>query len=295
MGSIILEIQADAMNENVSIQSLLRKAYVVTNKLGIEASKQWIQSEMNGYDDEDDVPQYRQIKGALRGFNPVNGWIPVQIQNDEIEDLLSVHNFRHSIGEIEEVLKKFSDGFSFNFTGQKLVLIQGMMNCRYQFALHFSGTSLFPVVDSVRNAILEWSLELEKEGILGEGLSFSKEEVKKANMNTNINIQNFQGVLGDVKDSDVTQNLELSISLSHDFSGLENYLASNSVSTDDIQDLKRAIESDGELQDGSKFGSNVSTWIGRMVSKAADGSWTVALGAAGNILATGISKFYGLP
>ncbi|EKO5201208.1 hypothetical protein P0J05_004302, partial [Vibrio vulnificus] len=93
MGSIILEIQADAMNEKVSIQSLLRKAYVVTTKLGIEASKQWIQAELNGYE-EGDVPKYRQIKGALRGFNPVNGWIPVHIPDDEIDNLLSVFHFR---------------------------------------------------------------------------------------------------------------------------------------------------------------------------------------------------------
>ncbi|ENM5727944.1 hypothetical protein V4V56_003970 [Vibrio mimicus] len=293
MGSIILEIQADAMNEKVSIQSLLRKAYVVTTKLGIEASKQWIQAELNGYE-EGDVPKYRQIKGALRGFNPVNGWIPVHIPDDEIDNLLSVFHFRQSIGEVEETLKKFSDGFSINFTGQQLSSIQDVMQCNYQFCLKFSGTSLFPIVDAVRNSVLEWSLKLEQEGILGEGISFSSEEVKKANMSTNINIQNFQGVLGDVKGSELTQKLDMSITQSYDFTELEKYLSSNSVPKEDITDLKLAIDSDGQLETSGQFGSNVSAWIGRMVSKAADGSWTVALGAAGNILATGISKYYGL-
>ena len=293
MGSIILEIQADAMNEKVSIQSLLRKASVVTTKLGIEASKQWIQSEMNGYE-EGDLPKYRQIKGSLRGFNPVNGWIPVHIPNDEIDDLLSVFHFRQSIGEVEERLKKYSDAFSINFTGQQLSLIQDVMQCNYQFCLKFSGTSLFPIVDAVRNSILEWSLKLEQEGILGEGISFSSEEVKKANMSTNINIQNFQGVFGDVKESELTQKLDMSITHSYDFAELEKYLSSNRVPKEDIADLKLAIDSDDQLETSEQFGSKVSKWIGRMVSKAADGSWTVALGAAGNILATGIRKYYGL-
>lgn len=30
-----------------------------------------------------------------------------------------------------------------------------------------------------------------------------------------------------------------------------------------------------------------------MISKALDGSWQIALGAAGNVLANGIGKYYG--
>ncbi len=53
------------------------------------------------------------------------------------------------------------------------------------------------VVDAVRNTILNWSLKLEQDGILGNELSFSNEEKGKATGIT-CNIQNFTGVAGNV-------------------------------------------------------------------------------------------------
>jgi hypothetical protein len=54
----------------------------------------------------------------------------------------------------------------------------------------------------VRNAILDWSLKLEKAGILGNGLMFSTEEKQMAHdPTTNITIghvENFSGVAGSV-------------------------------------------------------------------------------------------------
>ncbi|EGU35391.1 hypothetical protein VII00023_16020, partial [Vibrio ichthyoenteri ATCC 700023] len=224
VSSIILELQADAMNDNVSIQSLLRKAYAIAIKLSVEDSREWIESEMNGYGIGSDVPMYRRIKGALEAVNPVRGPIPAHIENDEIEDTLSVFHFRQSIAEIEGVINKYSNGFLIPFTGSQLASIQSIFKSDFPFRLNFSATSLDPVVDNVRNTILQWALKLEQEGVKGEGLSFSSEEVKKANMSTQINIKNFQGVLGDVTDSELHQNLEMSISESNNFEELSKYL-----------------------------------------------------------------------
>lgn len=63
MSSIVLELQANAMDENVSIQTLLRKAYAIAIKLSVEDSKQWIEAEMNGYGSRKEVPMYRRIGG----------------------------------------------------------------------------------------------------------------------------------------------------------------------------------------------------------------------------------------
>lgn len=294
MSSIILELQADAMNDNVSIQSLLRKAFAIAIKLSIEDSRQWIEAEMNGYNSGNEVPMYRRIKGALQAINPVRGPIPVQIDDNEMEDTLSVFHFRQSIAEIEGIISKHGKGFLIPFTGSQLSSIQDLFQAEYPFRLSFSATSLVPVVDNVRNTILQWTLKLEQEGVTGEGLSFSNEEVKKAHMSTNINIKNFQGVLGDVTDSELTQNLEMTISESNNFEELAKYLSKYNVPENDIAELKGAIDSDGSISSTAQIGSNVSSWIGNMCSKAANGSWAISLGTAANVLGTGISKFYGL-
>jgi len=42
MSSLVIELQADAINSSVSILNLLRKALVVAKKLGIKDFEDWI-------------------------------------------------------------------------------------------------------------------------------------------------------------------------------------------------------------------------------------------------------------
>ena len=46
--------------------------------------------------------------------------------------------------------------------------------------LHIPSTSAIGIVDMVRNTILEWALELESKGVLGEGMKFSSNDKEKA-------------------------------------------------------------------------------------------------------------------
>ena len=151
------------------------------------------------------------------------------------------------------------------------------------------------IIDIVRTTILEWALELENNGILGEGLVFTEEDKNKAMSNTNINIEridNFQGMLGGVSESTITQNMTQS-SFTGDFNSLRNYLIKNSVTDQDVTELKSAIESDGSIENNGAFGENVSGWIGKMLTKSANGSWQIGIAAAGNLLSEAIGRYYG--
>ena len=66
------------------------------------------------------------------------------------------------------------------------------------------------------------------------------------------------------------------------------------TANEDISDLQQAVENDGQPTNEGKLGPRVSSWIGGMVKKAADGSWGVGVSAAGNLLARAIAKYYGL-
>ena len=54
----------------------------------------------------------------------------------------------------------------------------------------------------MRNRVLEWALELEKKGIIGEGMTFSTEERKAAGQTTYQAITN----IGSMKNSQLSQN-----------------------------------------------------------------------------------------
>jgi hypothetical protein len=45
-----LELQRDALERSIAVSDLLRKALVVSRKLGIDSIQEWLNSELNGYD-----------------------------------------------------------------------------------------------------------------------------------------------------------------------------------------------------------------------------------------------------
>ena len=49
---IIIELQREALNESVSIESLMRKAYLVAKKLDLKEFEEWLKQEQNGYDEK---------------------------------------------------------------------------------------------------------------------------------------------------------------------------------------------------------------------------------------------------
>lgn len=53
-----------------------------------------------------------------------------------------------------------------------------------------NASELHGLLGAIKKIILEWSLKLESDGIIGEGLSFSKEEKEKA-QSVNYHIKNF--------------------------------------------------------------------------------------------------------
>ena len=57
-----------------------------------------------------------------------------------------------------------------------------------QPTLHISQPSVHSILDAIKDTILRWSLELEQNGILGEGMTFSEQEKKSAvQLNLEIN------------------------------------------------------------------------------------------------------------
>ena len=118
-------------------------------------------------------------------------------------------------------------------------------------------------------------------------------EKHKAQSAPNISIANFQGVLGDVTGSNITQSLNMNIQ-KNVFESLSDYLKNQGVNEKDIQELRVAINEDNQPKTPEKFGKKVSEWIGNMMSKAASGLWQIEVSAAGTLLAEAIKAYYGL-
>lgn len=193
MSSLVEELQRDALNQNVAVMELLQKCLVVAMKLGIQEFASWARLEIDGYKDKA-VPEYRIVHGQPQVFNPYRGYQPLFFPDSKYTERFSRMHFNQPIGQIEHELKSAekagSDGFCVSYSPTVEKKLMDAIEFRLQPFLNISASEFWKILDSVRKIVLEWTLKLEADGIIGEGMSFSKEEKAKAQSIT-YNIKNY--------------------------------------------------------------------------------------------------------
>jgi AbiTii len=178
MTGLVLELQRQALERGSSSSELLRKALVICRKLGIVDIEQWIQQELNGYDGSLAIPQYREVRGELKAWNPYHGWIPLRCADPKFSELYSKREISQAIGALEDMKSNLLPRSTLHvpFTPTEIGRLNAGMRLPLQPTLQISGASIVGILDAVRNRILEWTLELERAGNTGVGMTFSNEE-----------------------------------------------------------------------------------------------------------------------
>lgn len=293
---IVIELQRLASDGTCSVDELLRKALIVSTKLQISDFTDWIRAELDGYDDKE-VPDYRRVPVSLKAINQVNGChMPIFWDEPDRNDGFHRSPIWLSVGELGALLQSKSEFFQLVLPNdvQRSLHRRSDMPMPMEFYLRVSSNAVYRIIDAVRNTVLNWALRLEQEGILGEGMRFTPEEKAIAMTSQNIHIGgDFQGILGDVAGSTVSQTLNMSVKAG-DFSSLTQRLIEAGLAAEDLEPLKEALDADPKPTSPSGFGPRVSVWIGTMMSKAASGAWKVTLETAGKLVPAAIAEYYGL-
>jgi hypothetical protein len=181
MQPLVLQLQAECLDSRVSILEVLRKALVVARKLDLVDAQAWIEKELNGYKIGDSAPAHRLLTGQIRVWNPYHGWQPVIFEDRQEEFYLSKCFLGQPVGELEDLLKKGEDSLQVPFQGDKeRALMEGLDGPLEMSTRHVNRSAVSGIIDAVRNMVLDWCLQLEKDGIIGEGLAFSAKEKEVA-------------------------------------------------------------------------------------------------------------------
>ena len=248
MSSLVFELQADAINREVSCSDLLRKALVVSRKLEVDSIENWLYQELNGYSDPsgDKIPNYRIVRGQIKALNPYHGYQPVYFENPKVAEKLSKRKTEQPIAELIALLENREKGSLFHSPLPQNIISNLMANISSASppTLVIPHTEIVRILDVVRNRVLEWALELEKKGIIGKGMTFSTEERKAADQVTYQTITN----IGSIQNSQLLQN---SPDASQNFqmgADLEQILAFIEKINTKKEDLGLDEESANELQ-----------------------------------------------
>ncbi|TXE62522.1 abortive phage resistance protein [Serratia nematodiphila] len=295
INSPVVELQALAKNRGSDIIDVLLTAKMIAVKLGLRDLSEWIEYEIDGYPSGVDVPEYRKGQGIIRYWNPYHGWQNIQFRNAPADIITTIQTFTidESISSMQGI--ESEDGMlrlaipphlvELLFTGQEIPS---------EICWFFSVNKLEHIVTTVRNKILNWSLELESRGILGEGLLFTQHEKDAAPMtvnNTNIfhGAVNNAGAIGAGNSGSIYQKNSITAG---DFNSLERVLKINGFNDEDFRRLKCIIDESPIPKSKIEVEQCFSSWIGDMTVKALKGGVGIAGAVVPSILTNALCDYF---
>ena len=283
--SIVREIQRDLIEESLSTSAILRKARLTAKKLDLRDFLQWIINESDGYKNirAVDLPSYRRIAVIPKFFNPYNGWCPIFIEDKQIYELCRTGYAHQSIEEIEALGQ--SDHLLYSYPNEICSYLRSRMEFDFEIRGVVSSTQLKGIPNAVRNVLLDWAVDLEHAGVMGEGLGFSNvDKSEAAAVTQNIYAQNI-GNVGSVSDQSTVHNSisgnKFSLNLLGDYM---NHIQSAlpGVPDDSRGRIEREIK---KLNDAQKSRDETTA---RRCLKAIQ---TICEGAASSLAAQGIAAY----
>ena len=302
--SLLQNIQNDAINENVDISTLLRKCKVLASRLGNEEFKLWVEHELNGYSSINEVPQYRIL--TVESVGHFFGIAGNEIKNAPIAASSLPKKYQEFVNT-EYLIKPISYYYSLIKDGNSSKSLQSLWSAEfikycsdklYDNMYCGSAWKIIPfnaivtLVDTVRNRILSFSLEIEEEAPdIGETALNSKpisnEKVSQVFNNYILgNVTNFSE-----GDQVIIRDIEINVK-QNDFDSLKDFLSSLNIGTKDIEELNKAIIDDGRIKE--TLGDKVKGWINNIQAKTKEGIWKVAVSVATQLVTKAILKYYGI-
>ena len=229
MASLVKQLQKDILDSSKGTTQLLRTAKLISAKLTLDDITTWINSELTGYKRGDTIPEYRYLKGGtLQLFNPYHGWL-------RAGDMKSLRfPMVQPVTEIEEL----ATGERISFPPPRHIPVEsfegvsdGMVNS-FQQRITMPSTQLRRILQAIKDELLNWSIELEQRGIIGENMSFEEKEKQFAHTQI-FNIQHLTGVAGNVNESQIQI---------HDYSSVHQTLKQQQVPQEERNKLENLMD-----------------------------------------------------
>jgi len=187
MATLVEKLQQAALDKDTPVNDLLRRVKLVATKLGLASVEDWVDHELNGYTSSA-PPDYRKVHGTPIAVNPYGGPMPIGGHVDG----LSWRTIREPVSALEALLNSTASGGTLQIgypdkVREKLDRSNDVRGWNYY--LQVSPSELNRILDRVRTLVLDWTLNLEKAGIMGTNDSFGPGEKQKAQASaTTINV-----------------------------------------------------------------------------------------------------------
>ncbi len=280
----------------------LRKCLILAFELKNEKLKVWVEGELNGFARDGDVPDYRKVhlhsKGNFQG--PGGAWIPKRplpmvILDDRHRKILDPAILSGPLASYEAAVHKGQgEGeFVINWSPDLIVLYQTKFIPYYALAQAWQELPLGTIValvDSVRNRLLRFALELREE--LGS-VSDDPKELPPAKVDQAITTYIFGGtnvITGTARDFTQIGSIQIG---QGDLVGFSNALRTLGIPQQDIEEVTQAVLEDGKPK-GKSVGKKLAGWMTSMGGKLGEAGLKIGTGAAQQLVTQWLMQYWGL-
>lgn len=212
------KIIIDLTSGQCSLPIALKRLYVILSDLGDKELHEWVKKELNGYDQNDAIPEYRTVRCVPTGsyetigygqiFSYKNRPLPMIDLNDDMKNKLTHENLRLSVEVLSHALQEYKNGKTIGMPlpMETWHIFQRGTNVTITGAsLIIDESEIQRVLANVENKILDLLLFLEKKfGNLDE-LDMSVDDYEQSQLSeiahdckqiifSNCSIQNFDNV-----------------------------------------------------------------------------------------------------
>lgn len=195
MATSVRKFQQDILN-GIDLSRLLNEAYAISIKIKDKEMEKWCHCEISGYDNVDNVPEYRKISVRFVVDGTFRKNIPAEIPTDY--DFLGYHKVTNSISSLIKFTQQTEhQAVSFEFDNKINRDLCKLYNCPldYTFKQQAAISQLSGIEDKVKEKIINWGMHLKPETL---------EEVSK-NVKTNSQTINNYNISGNVNNSQIQQ------------------------------------------------------------------------------------------
>lgn len=290
-------------SQETSLTEALLKTKVLLHKIGHKELVDWVNYELNGYPDKEQLPEYRILPAQVLGnisnmaYRYSSHPIPIGHLTKEQRELYTNARMNQSLA----VLEKMTTGKGAHLQSQIPLEVNHILGKTleggYQIEqawCDIGASYVTQIFIQVRSRLLDFVLGLKDQ----LGNATSDEEVKNRGdaidasklFNNAIFGNNTTIVVGSNNEQKVTN-----INLEGNFQALAEKLRQSGLDESEISNLEVALSQDANTKDiaEKRYGPAVRAWFKSMMSKAIDTSWQIELGIAGNLLTTALQNYYG--
>lgn len=302
MSALLDDIINLAIDGKQPLPDILRKCLLLGHELKNERLKQWANQELNGYGEDQELPEYRIVHGRAKGnfigpghmqYN--NYFIPPAALEEIHRHWAMTLPLAQSVSAYSDLIKNATTGsLVFPWPGNLLLYYQGRL-MQPGFICHSAWQEipvsvLVEMLDTVRNRTMNMALQIKDE--LGTSYAelrrIEPQEAKRVDSivihttGGNTNVAFGRGTV------DAAGQGQTIIAVG-DWSALANVLSAAGLGKEDVDGLRVAIATEKD-----KPGSNVNRWVKEKASKVLAGGIKVGTDIGQQILTAWIKAHYGI-